>query len=1218
MGWTTEQQQAIDARGGTLLVSAAAGSGKTAVLIERIVKRIIDPVDPVDVNELLVVTFTRAAAAEMKQRLSKGLSEAVKTGAEDPRHLIHQQMLLPTADITTVDGFCQKLVRDHVADLRDDSVRVDFKVAEESQTALMKYDALDEAMAHAYEEKSAAFRALSDALNKKDDAPLQNVVLKLHGFMQVLPDRHAFVQAQNDALNPATPFEQTAFGQTLLTYMRDLVEQQRDLLLQLDALAYPEVAQNEENPPFYKLALRSIEAAGDVIFAPDSSLDEKIDALRHVEHPNFDNRNVGGIPKNFPAENSNVAHALYARATELYKDGNELTAYSERTLEEERRCVAPMIGALLAIVEDFEACYAAKKQEAGVLDYNDLEHKALELLAARDDNGTFLRDEAGRLVQSELAKELSASYREIYVDEYQDTNELQDALYRLLSQNEQNLFFVGDAKQSIYGFRRTSPEAFIKRRESYAPYENGATAPSYLLLGHNFRSRKTVTDAVNTLFSRLMQKESGGIAYADGEQLVYACPDYAADDTHLFDPALLLVDLANDPNDTDETAQDVGKYALEADVIAKEIKKLMHTASVTEKGGATRPVAYRDFCILLRSCKGRDHLYANELIARGIPAVTGNGDGNFFDATEIGWILSLLRFIDNPLLDVSLLAVLMSPLCGFSPDDVAQLHLCGTHASLYTALRTVAAEPTTLGERCSAFLKQTDEWRVLAATVPVDALLWNIYEKTDLPALCAIHQNGAARERNLQLLLEHARNFEQNGFCGLSAFLRFFDRLQERGQEMKTAALSATQDAVHVMTIHRSKGLEFPFVFVANVGTKFNDQDANAKVIVHDKAGIGMKWTNDDTLETHDTLMRQGVRRAILRDQRAEELRLLYVAATRAREKLFFTGTFKNLPAALDKGAICLRENDTVCASAVLNADSYATWIFASLLSHPDADCLRNAATLAPKTVREDDVSWDIRIFKKAALEAAEAAEETVEFPVSDETLKAQLRERFSYTYPHKELTAVPSKLAASAVAHPTHTHEYAATSVPAFLRKEGLTAAEKGTATHAFMQHADWKNATDDVEAEKERLVAEGKLTVEQADAIDVAQIAAFFAHPLHKRLAAADRLWKELPFTYALSVGDYKALTGIKLATSPEDDEAETLLVQGIADCVFEENGNLVILDYKTDRGKSMEQLRDHYAPQLKLYAKALAETLGKPVASCLIYSFAHNDLIEVGVEI
>ena len=1189
--WTPAQQQAIDARGGTLLVSAAAGSGKTAVLIERIIGRITDPVDPVDVSELLVVTFTRAAAAEMKQRLASGLGNAI---ADDPQNLrlCRQQMLLPTADITTVDGFCQKLLREHACTL---DLPVDFKVADDSQVAVMKYDALDEAMENAYNVADPAFRLLSDSLNKKSDKPLSDTVLRLHSFLQALPDPGAFFRRQEHVLDETVPLEQTDFGKALIDKLTNTMEAICAYLTQIDALAFEEIdRESTEKPPFFVTALR---LANEALAALESdvSFDEKIAAVTAFQKPTF----RGAL---FPEESQPVAKSLYDSVGKLRDSLADCKNYSEARLTEERRVLSPMIRSLFDVTADFDRLYSEKKLEAGLLDYNDLEHFALKLLSENQD---------GTLVPSPLAKELATTYREIYVDEYQDTNELQNTLYRLLSQDEQNLFFVGDAKQSIYGFRRTSPESFIRRRDRSVAYD-GEHFPATISLGHNFRSRRGITEAVNFLFNQLMQEETGGIAYADGEQLVFGADYYPEDTTDLCRPSLLLIDkAAPTSDDDDEEAVDV--YTLEARLIAKEIKRLMRDASVQTKDGP-RPAQFSDFAVLLRSAKGRDYLYAKELIAHGVPAITGSGDGNFFDAVEIRLILSLLRFIDNPLLDVSLLAVLLSPLVGFTPDDVTAVRRFDSDHSLYNALRRAAKEPSSLGARCAAFLEKTDDWRTLAATVPADRLLWHIYEQTDFPALCAIRENGAAREQNLQLLLERARSFEQNGYRGLSAFLRFFDRLQEYGQAMPTAALSESQDAVRIMTIHGSKGLEYPFVFVANVGKKFDSRDAIANVIAHDRAGVAMKWIDDNTLERRDTILRKGVSHAISSDLRAEELRLLYVAATRAREKLYFVGTLTDLSASLNSAALMLDDTPQVPAGSVMRANSYSQWILAAMLRHPSAGALRSRLSVKAPELLPDETPWDVRVF--SAPEAETIEEEGTAVPTSDDTLEAQLRERFAYRYPYEALSAVPVKLAASAVAHSARTRRYTADDVPAFLRKSGLTAAEKGTATHAFMQHADWSAAAADVTAEKDRLVAEGKLSAEQADAVDLTCVAAFFQNPIYTRISAVgeEAVWRELPFTYALSVADYKALIG---ETAPATD-GETLLVQGITDCVFEENGELVILDYKTDRNQTMEELRDHYAPQLKLYAKALSETLGKPVKSCLIYSFFNSDLIETGVEI
>ncbi len=1092
--WRPEQQKCIRARGGTLLVSAAAGSGKTAVLVERLVGRITDQADPVSVNELLVVTFTNASAAEMKSRLAKNLSDYLRDHP-DARGLRRQQLLLPTADVCTMDAFCQRLVRDNALSL---GLQADFKIADDSQTAFLKHDAYDEAVTAAFESNDPAFLQLYNTVRDYAQGGLHDTVFQLHAFLRTMA-------------NPAR-----------------YIDEQRAWLSDPAATASPK-------------------AGDDVI----------------------------------PLTGEDKEHS------------------------------ATLLLALFDLMDDFDRRFTEKKAEANLLDFNDILHYALQLLAKRD-GGRFITDDAGDFVQSDFAAALCQHFREIYVDEYQDTNDLQNALYRLLSQNEQNLFFVGDAKQSIYGFRGTSPKSFLQRRDTYTLSDSSeqdvSVFPATVALDCNFRSRRSTVAAVNFLFAQLMQKPCGGIDYRGQEELVFGAK-YNEETEPLYTPTLLLLDDSPSAKEACER---------EATVIATEIKKMMQNPAIRlpDGDGKTRAPEYRDFCILLRSTANRDFLFAQTLVRHGIPAITGSGQKTFFSEVEIRWVLSLLRCIDNPLLDVSMLSVLMSPLYGFSPDDLAKIRIHSRDTSLFVALKQAAEADDPLGRRCAAFLEQLSTWRTLAATVPADRLLWDIYERTHLLDFCSMRENGAAREQNLRLLLDYARNFEQNRFRGLSAFLRFFDRLCENDEQLPAANVVGECAAVRIMTIHKSKGLEFPFVFVADLGKSFSNQDTTKAVVYHEQAGIATKWLDETSLEMHKPAYRDYVIACIKHDALCEEMRLLYVALTRAREKLYLVGSFKNLDKKLADLADLVTEDPLLPAGAVLSLKSYGEWILLAMLRHPCAAKLRERAHAEHLPLQEDDTPFTIAFpLPETPTEESKAA---VTLPPSDERLEAQLRERFAYEYPHKALSSVPSKLAASSVAHTDKRHEYAAKAVPSFLKKEGLSAAEKGTATHAFMQYAAWERAADDVAAERERLVADGKLTRAQADAVELPCVSAFFAHPLYQRIAAADAVWRELPFTYALSVGDYKKLATVTLPTSSEEDETETLLVQGIADCVFEEDGHLVILDYKTDRGQSMEQLRDHYAPQLKLYAKALAERLGKPVVSCLLYSFANNDVIETGTEI
>lgn len=1214
MDWTPEQQDAINYRDGSLLVSAAAGSGKTAVLVERIVTRIAKDKDPVNVDELLVMTFTRAAAAEMKLRLQKRLSEIIKE-SPSPR-LIQQQMLLPTADVSNMDSFCAKLVRENAVKL---GIPVDFKVADEMQADLLKAEAVEATLEAAYEKGGEDFLLLFDTVNKKGDTALASCILRLYAFLNVLPDPNEFMREQlrmfdSGALLPSTPF-----GRYVISGIRDSLSVLQSMLGRLEAMADPDVVIDPSKPPQHVVLRRHLDNLLSKVNASAPSLDEITAALPIEKLPSHAKKffcaQYGDTPKNLAEKYRELRGKIEAH----------YAAFSETALREELRRLKPLVSALLSLYKDFNETYSRCKLDAGMLDYADLERYMLRLLAEHDENGVPIKDENGQYIKTDFANTLSASYKEIYVDEYQDTNDLQNLMYCLLSQDEQNLFFVGDAKQSIYGFRHTSPKSFMERRKAYI--DSGGTSRS-IFLNHNFRSRKSVTEAVNFLFDLLMQKDTGGINYRADEQLNYGSGDfYSEDPDGIFTTELLLIQNAAASDTSKASADSAGgeedveaelsKNEIEARLIAQKIHTLMETATVAVKDDVPRKPRYSDFCILLRAPKGRGVHYAQALASCGIPVVSKKADGDLFSATEVRWVLSLLRFIDNPLLDVPLLSVLMSPLYGFTPDDMAAIKMGGdSYRSLYTKLREAAKAETPLGERCRLFLKQTDAWRVLAATVPADRLLWDVYETTDVLSLCSIRPNGALRVRNLNLLLDYTRDFEQNGFRGLSAFLRYFNRLEENGSKVALASAAGEADAVTIDSIHGSKGLEFPFVFVANIDKNFDIKEKNGTVIVHPEAGIGMKWMDDDLGAMHDSVTRRGVADAIDRDAHAEELRLLYVATTRAREKLMLVGTTNSVKTLVGKAANMLDGASELSAGSIMRASSYLEWIVAALLHHPDADVLRGELPGAAPAVVENAPHVKIEIRSADSLQGACSAEEP-DLPAVDEAQIEALKERFSFVYPHGALASIPGKLAASAVTHAARNRIYAASAVPAFARGGDLTAAEKGTATHAFMQHADWEEAASDAAAERERLVKAGKLTRAQADAVDLSCVAAFFSDPLYARIQKADNAWRELPFTYALSVSDYKKL--VKLETEfSDEDAAETLPVQGIADCVFEEAGELVILDYKTDRGKTMEELRDYYAPQLKLYAKALADTLGKPVKSCLIYSFFNGESIETGVEI
>ncbi len=1168
--WTAEQRQCLDAAG-TVLVSAAAGSGKTAVLVERVTRLITDPVTPVDVDSLLVVTFTKAAAAEMKQRLTRSLTERLKEEPHNAR-LRRQLMLLPNASISTVHSFCGDLIREHFHLL--DGVSPRFRVAEESETAPLRAQAMDEILNEAYAAHDPDFERLAAMLGgRRDDRQLAGRIEQLFDFVEADPFPERWLASQEAAWHTLLPVDDTLCGQELIRTAHNALDE----CVQFCAQAL-RLCDKADWLGGYAAVIAQDQAAyqrlDDIL--DTLSWDERLAAVGHLS---FDRMpQVRNCPDPILKEQ---IQALRKKAKEKAEKLPELFVAEESVIQKVTADLAPVVGKLCALVRAFTARYAEKKQQKDLLDFDDLEHFALRLLAEPEEDGGWHR--------TPLAREVAARFSHVMVDEYQDTNPTQECLFSAVSDGERNLFFVGDIKQSIYSFRNATPGQFIARRDRYPAFD-GVTYPAAIRLGHNFRSRKSVTETVNLIFSQLMTAAVCGVDYDDGEQLV-ARADYPPHEDDAAD--LLLVDTA------DSDREDITEVA-EARVIATRIRELLGTP-VKDKEGE-RACRFGDICILLRSTKGHAAFYADELNRLGIPAQSGTGNG-FFTSPEVGCALSLLRFLDNPLQDISLLAVLLSPLFAFTPDDMAALREADRHAPLFVALRRRARREDALAARCTDFLKSTERLRTLAAVLPADRLLSQIYEETALPAVMGARRGGEQRTANLQKLLDMAHGFEQNGYRGLSAFLHFIDSESERSGGDVPAPVSGGTDVVHILSIHASKGLEYPVVFLAGMH-RFNDQSATGALLLHRELGMGLEWHDTETGDHFAGLQKRALAQRIRRDERAESLRILYVALTRARERLclVISGDIKKMAAA---AAALVPDTPHLSAGAVIGVNSFAEWLLMALMRHPDACFLRalaGADALEPLPCEER-----LHILMTAPPDAAAADTAAAQDVPADEEWLQALDTRLAYQYPYAALGSVPAKMAASVLAHKGLSESFVATARPAFLGESTLSPAERGTAMHQFMQFARYEAAAADPAAEVRRLVEGGYLSPAQGNSLSLPRLAAFFGSDLYRRIQRSPDVRREYAFAVERPVTFCTDLP-------PETAGDEQVLIQGIADCVFAEGDGYVIVDYKTDRVSTPQELADRYRAQLALYADALEPELGAPVRERLLYSFALQRVIPV----
>ena len=908
MRWTDSQQDAISARRGTVLVAAAAGSGKTAVLVQRAIQRLTDPENPTSADRMLIVTFTKAAAAEMRARLEARLHQMLREDPGDP-HLRRQSVLLAQAHIGTVDSFCAEMVREffHLLDLSPD-----FKIISDKQEENLVDAALNEALSQAFEE--GAVGALADAFaGERDDRRLLEMVLTLYRFMQSHPFPERWLQEKVEMYFPgmAAGTGPSPWERVILDYAGETAAHCLGLLSRaLEECREDPAVEKAYAPALEKdrqalLRLEELARAGDWDGLSQAARDfapARRGALRGYD----------GDP---------LKDRLESFRKEVKRAAGELLKYlaaDRAACMREIAQTAPLVKSLQELTLDFSRRYTQKKREGNFLDYSDLEHQAIRLFLGEDGQPT------------PAAREVAARFDEIMIDEYQDINEVQDSLFRAVSQNGENLFMVGDVKQSIYGFRRAMPEIFLRARRAFPKYRREQDRyPASITLDRNFRSRKEVTDTVNFVFSRLMTQAAGDMDYTGEERLVCGA-DYAPKEGCQTE----LEFIARQGGASPEEAE--GAW------IARRIRQLVEGGfTVTDKDGE-RPATYGDFCVLLRSANQYAHAYAQELQARGVPA-RASVAGGFFQAAEIGVMLSLLRVIDNPNQDIPLLAVLMSPLYGFTADDVARLRLESRDVSVYVSLlRAAEGQP-----RCAQVVQELGQYRAVAATMPSDGFLNYLYTKTGYPDMALAMEDGPQRLANLRLLEKYARDYESSGYHGVSGFVRFLDKLRDSGSDLQAAELSPQdRDAVTVMSIHKSKGLEFPVCIVAGCGRNFVS-DQRAEVLLHPELGLGVKLRDPARSARFTTTAREAIGLETARASAAEELRVLYVALTRAREKLLLVGSWEDPERTAEKLALELTEAGPA-PYTVRRAKNAAQWLLLCALCHPDGGDLRLLAGLHP------------------------------------------------------------------------------------------------------------------------------------------------------------------------------------------------------------------------------------------------------------------------------
>lgn len=1294
--WTREQQDAINVRDCDLLVSAAAGSGKTAVLVERIIQRVLDESHPVDIDRLLVVTFTKAAAAEMRERVAKAI-EARMDEERDNAYLHRQYTLVHHAQITTIDSFCLYVVKNYFQCI---DLAPGFRVGDPAELSLLMEDVLGSVLEQWYEEGDEEFLAFADDYaSAKSDAPVADMVRRLYDYAQSYPWSEEWLAGlarpyRQEMLTAEALEAPESWLSSLKDYIRAVIGGERDRLLLARRLCL-----EPEGPDMY---LENMEG-----------LIEQVEQVRKVDGYDALGEALFGIDygrltarRGFSGDKSaqELVKSLRTQVkTELGKLHKKFFALPLAAQLSDLVALERSVEVLSKLTLSFADAYRRKKEELGLLDFSDIEHMALRILVDEETKEP-----------TEVAREFQALFDEVMIDEYQDSNYVQETILSAVSGGggRHNRFMVGDVKQSIYRFRLARPELFM---EKYDTYETGGRANTgdaigmsgrKICLHQNFRSRPQVLESVNHLFYRIMKRDVGGVDY-DGEAALRAGAEYPVDERQSFGTRILLTDA--DPEAFEEGGADNAR-ALEAALIAEEICRVMQTQKISNGEGGFRPVRYSDIVILLRSPGSWGDELTEKLAGRGIPSHRMSQTG-YFSATEVQTVLAMCQVIDNPLQDIPLAALLHSLFFGFSSEELARIRVSSDHFFFYDCITDYAENggDAVLKDKALHFLTVLKDYRERARHLSIHDLLDQVLRESGYLNLVRAMPAGEKRLANVEMLLNQAVSFERTSYKGLFSFIRYMQQLQKYEVDFGEADVTGeNEDVVRIMSIHKSKGLEFPVVFVSGLGRKFNKRDSTEAMILESTFGVGLSRVERKKHRKRTTLLKEMIASRIAGDNIGEELRVLYVALTRAKEQLILTGTLKNLEAALSRYELESKQEASFLDRR--EAGCYLDWIlpgvYASVSDVRDcreesvadavhsiscgnelAQCSDGSAQSVdgePHTLRgghceNSSARFCIETYGAGDFQLMDTLQKVENYTKKeqlldslesvDEALYKEIDERLEAVYPYETEVSMRTKVSVSEIkrrnmilepgdeeALAWYAKEEAADSyVPLFVREEAISGkcaalpeqmadesesrlsrdvpkdasaagmrgsgssreqihpgALRGTAMHRFMECIDYgalaeNFAFSEVVRQLEELRTRGRISDETAALVERKKVWYFLQTDLARRIMQAHNngeLYREQPFVMGIPARE----------ADPAIDSDELVLVQGIIDLYFEEDGELVLLDYKTDAVKEAGQLIDRYRTQMDLYARALAAATGKEVRQKLIYSFRLGELVEV----
>ncbi|HBG4932325.1 TPA: helicase-exonuclease AddAB subunit AddA [Clostridioides difficile] len=1268
--WTKEQLEVIESRECNLLVAAAAGSGKTAVLVERIIQMITSRENPIDIDKLLVVTFTNAAASEMRERIGDAIGKALDENPEN-KHLQNQLVLLNKSSITTIHSFCLDVIKSNFHRINLDP---NFRIGDQTECAILKQEAIEEVFEDLYEERDEGFLNLVESYAERGgDKEVQDIILGIYSFAMASPEPKKWLidSAERFNIDENFDFSQSIWARAILDTVKIEIN---GLCLNMER-ALKEVESIEELETFAEKLSVEYKKIADISQACNKSWDEAYKKMASMSFENYV-KGVKRISKDAPSyikESKEKAKTIRDKTKKSLESIVSATFNKDNdSIREEIKYLYNIVKPISSVVLRFEEEYSNKKREKGIIDFNDIEHFALNILTDVD--------EKGNIVPSDIAVGYRNKFYEIFIDEYQDSNLVQEVLLKAVANTETpNRFMVGDVKQSIYRFRQAKPELFLQKYNNYN--DKKGSSHRKIMLYKNFRSREEVVDAVNYIFENIMNENIGEIEYTEKERLNLGANFNVdtdeksiiggATEIHLIQKDNKLDDdIINDKDDRINNKEDeieeeekLDNIQLEARMVGNIIKDLMKVnedgkiQKVYDKGiDGYRPVEFRDIVILLRATSAWAPVFADELMNMDIPTYADVGVG-YFDTIEIKTILSLLQIIDNPMQDIPLISVLKSPIFGFTPEDLIDIRVQSKDKIFYEVLKSTAEydgftdsqneneSEFIPSEECinksKDFLIKLKEFKEKSMYMSTDEFIWYLYTRTGYYAYVGALPGGSQRQANLKVLFERAKQFEETSLKGIFNFVNFIEKLKKSSSDMGSAkTLGENANVVRIMSIHKSKGLEFPVVICSAMGKNFNTQDFKKSILYHHNLGYGPQFVDYERRISFPSIAKEALKSKINIENLSEEMRVLYVAFTRAKEKLIITGSTRNIQDSIKRWSNGIESLDTISQYEILKGKNFLDWIMPCVLRHRDLSNLLEEVGLDAVFNVEHNSKWygklwnknDILVEKKSdeEKESIEEILEKIDVDNPDSDYYSELEEKLNYIYPYEFSTRKPATISVTEIKKIQNNYEEELINTifeqkvilkkPLFIQneeeREKISGTERGTIVHLVMEVLDLKNVSsvNDIKSQIRGFVSKGIITEKQASIVNPYKIYKFFASNIGKRMLNAEIINREKSIYAQVNMKDIYIYEKLINNDDKKLYDNESVMLRGIVDAYFEEDNQIVLVDYKTDfvNEENINQIIEKYKKQLDLYADIIETLTGKSVKEKCIYLFGVDEAV------